>query len=1063
MTTQFTLRALGRATAVSMMAFSAVFAASAANLEDTTYGLEFTVSKGKATIVKKADKTHYSGDVFIPAKVTDSATNKEYPVSAINGSAFKGTSTNPNTLTTAIRVEKGSEIETIARGAFQYCTKMTAVVLPDGLTKLNQDVFSGDSLLKAIAIPASLTALPANLFQGCVSLDSLAFEAATTAIDVPSSIWGGTPKSELSLAELHINRPVTSTASTGPSTMPFAAINSLAKVVYSETATTELPSYSYQNCKSLTEITLPTALTAIGDQAFLGSGLTSIDIPAGVTSIGTSTFNGCSSLATVKMGDNVTKIGDMAFYNAGVKNFTWPAALKTIGSYAFYANKFEGELTLPAAVETISTQAFAKNTGVTAFNLPATVKSIGSAAFMDCSGLTKFAVAEGNTAYKVLASGALASADGSVILSYPVASAATEFADADAVEIDAYAFKGAKNLTSISLPKANIYGDYALSETSIKNVAVNGTLGRYLLKGCTSLEEVTVGGKEVPVGVCAGCTALTKYNRTSDVTIVRQEAFSGCAALRQLDLGKILVIIEADAFAGTSNLTLTVAAHTPASLAAGVFTAESSISAVVPEALVAAYRAADGWSLLNIQGDANLAEGGLDMGMPAGLYYAGVDGELHCAYADGGSDTYDVGGVPHTFQLTQFKNRIYGASAGNKFYFSNTASTDGDGKLFYISRVDGNIFQATVLDNTGNNAYKDPFGLYIYGDTLYVNDRNVCIRKIAASAIALPQNYASWMENNWMAYYGSPWTYGCIKSGFSITEDQDENGQPEPLYWVSMKYNGNGLFRFKEKHIGTSAAAGPATGYPAMLVSSAPIMTTFYVDQDNNHFYGYIETANGGEFKGGLYRFNLDEMIANPDPSKLADLNPVLIDGAPVYWEGSGANEHVGISQLSADEKGEYLYWCYRAASATDIDNVEKGTDGHYAWAEDFNAENPLHQTGIKRIKLGAEVPTPEMVVPGAEGYGVVPVNYEGSVKPSGVAEVLTQDKAAYDRVLVAGKSFTVTDAAAVNVYAANGTLVLTDNVAAGATVTVEGAAGIYVIEAVFADGAKQSAKIVVK
>lgn len=1057
MTTQFKLRAFGRATAVSMMAFATVLGVNAATI--AVNGITYSTSGNKATVAQKPDKSYYEGDIVIPATIEDGG--KTYNVTAINGSAFKGKSADaPNDKTTSISLP--ADIANTPRGCFQNCSVLKTVVLPANMTKFNQDAFSGCLALEEISIPAGVTSLPANTFQNCTSLAKITFEQSATPIEVGVNIWGSSKAAERGLVELYINRPVTTAGASGPAALPFPGSAKLAKVVYGNDEITEIPSYSFQNCTALTEVTLPAGLTTLGDQAFLNTGLTSIDIPAGVTAIGSSVFNNCSALATVKMGDNVTRIGDMAFYNAGVKSFTWPSALTGIGAYAFSGTAFEGELTLPAAVETIGAQAFAKNKTVTAFNLPASVKSIGSAAFMDCPALAKYSVAEGNEAYKVLPTGALATIDGAKILNYPAANPAATFADADAMELDAYAFYGAKNLTEINLAKTNVYGDYSLAGTSIKNIAVAGTLGRYLLKDCKALEEVTVGGKEVPFGICSGCSALAKYNRTDDITIVRQEAFKDCTSLKTLDLGKILVIIEADAFAGISPMNLTVAAHTPAALGVGVFTESTPITVTVPEALVGAYKAADGWGLLTIKGDANLAEGGLDMGMPSGLYYAGTDGNIHCAYADNQSDTYDVGGMFHTFQLIQFKNRIYGACAGKKWYYSATAANEGDGKLFYISRVDGNVFQATVLDNADNNAYKDPFGLYIYDETLYVNDRNVCIRKIPAGAIALPQDYESWMENNWMNYYGNPWTYGCIKAGFAITQDKNAAGEPEPLYWVAMKTNGQGLFRFKEEHIGSASAAGPATGYDPMFVNCGPVISTFYIDEANKHLYAYIETANGGEFKGGLYRFNMDDVIATPNPGKLADLNPVLIDGAPVCWEGAGV-EHVGVSQLSPDENGEYLYWCYRAPTAKNIEDVEKGTEGHYAWAEDYNAENPMHQTGIKRIKLGADVPNPEMIVPGAEGYGVVPVNFEGSVKPSGVEDNLVNEKTAYDRVLVAGKSFTVTDAAAVNVYAANGALVLTDKVAAGATVTVEGAAGVYVIEAVFADGAKQTAKIAVK
>ncbi len=1063
--TTLSFRAVGRTTAVAMLGFAAMFSTNAATI--VVDGITYSTSGTTATVAKDAN---YSGDLVIPATVTHEGTT--YNVTKVAATAFKN-----NANITGITLPDG--ITVTPRGMCQGCTGLKTMRLPQDLVTMNQDAFSGCSALTEISIPATLSKLLVNTFQGCTSLAKITFTDSETAIELPAGtagkswgIFGTTKPAENVLAELYIGREITVPGATGPAVLPWTNIATLKKVVYTNNTLTAIGDYTFQNCTSLAEATLPTGLTTLGAQAFLGTGLTSIDIPAGVTTIGASTFQGCGNLAKVTMGDGVTSIGDMAFYNSGLAEFTFPSALTKIGAYAFDGTKLAGVIALPAAVQSIGANGFANNANVTGYSIPASVTSIGSAAFKNNPANAAFTVAEGNTAYKVLASGALVNADGSVILNYPAAAAATAFADETATEIDAYAFYGAKNLTSISLPKVAVWGDYSLAATGMTEMSVSGAIGRYLFANSPALQKVSVAGAEVPFGICSGCTALTEYNCLNDVTIVRQEAFKGCTSLKNLDLGGILVIIESDAFAGISPMNMTVRANTPAALGIGVFVEGTPITVTVPVELVDTYKNAAGWQYLTIQGDANLAVGPTDMGMPDGLYYAGVDGNLHCVYEDGQSDMYDVGGVPHTFQLTQFKNRIYGASAGKKFVYSGTSGNEGDGKLFYISQISGNIFQATVLDNAGNNAYKDPFGLYIYGDTLYVNDRNVCVRKIAADAIALPQDYKSWVENNWLAYYDNQWAYGCIKSGFAITQDKDANGNPEPLYWLGMKYNGNGIFRFKEAHVGTdgSAGRGGATGYSPIFNASAPIFTTFYIDEANGHIYIYFECANYDAtaatygLKGGLYRFNLADIEANPEPAKILDLPHVLIDGAPVFWEGAGANEHVGIPQLSPDEKGEYLYWCYRAPSASDVDNVAKGTPNYYPWAEDYNAENPLHKTGIKRVALGAAEPKVELVVEGVEGYGIVPVNYEGSSKPSGVNEILTPgEKTAYDRVLVAGNSFTVTDAAVVKVYSANGSVVLSDNVVAGGNVTVEGVAGVYVIEAIFADGAKQTVKIAVK
>lgn len=65
-------------------------------------------------------------------------------------------------------------------------------------------------------------------------------------------------------------------------------------------------------------------------------GLTSIALPATVTSIGTYVFNGCDKLATVTMQEGVTSIGKYAFCNCTcLTSITIPDSVTSIGSSAF--------------------------------------------------------------------------------------------------------------------------------------------------------------------------------------------------------------------------------------------------------------------------------------------------------------------------------------------------------------------------------------------------------------------------------------------------------------------------------------------------------------------------------------------------------------------------------------------------------------------------------------------------------------------------------------------------------------------------------------------------------
>lgn len=59
-------------------------------------------------------------------------------------------------------------------------------------------------------------------------------------------------------------------------------------------------SRAFYNCSGLTSLSLPSGITSIGWEAFSGcSGLTSLSFPSGITSIGGYAFSGCSGLTSI--------------------------------------------------------------------------------------------------------------------------------------------------------------------------------------------------------------------------------------------------------------------------------------------------------------------------------------------------------------------------------------------------------------------------------------------------------------------------------------------------------------------------------------------------------------------------------------------------------------------------------------------------------------------------------------------------------------------------------------------------------------------------------------------
>ena len=69
-----------------------------------------------------------------------------------------------------------SNITCITNEAFQRCTSLTTINLPDGLTSIGDYVFFGCGLLTTINLPNSLTSIEREIFRDCSSLENVTIE-----------------------------------------------------------------------------------------------------------------------------------------------------------------------------------------------------------------------------------------------------------------------------------------------------------------------------------------------------------------------------------------------------------------------------------------------------------------------------------------------------------------------------------------------------------------------------------------------------------------------------------------------------------------------------------------------------------------------------------------------------------------------------------------------------------------------------------------------------------------------------------------------------------------------
>jgi hypothetical protein len=333
------------------------------------------------------------------------------------------------------KIEKGtgSDDGTIGRAAFANCTALQSIEIPEGITALGNAAFRYCSQLKTVQIPEGLTAIGESALASCPQLEltelpttlntigQQAFEKSKIAFStIPSSV---TTIGEGAFASTTFDTRVTNFIWPASAALPLRAFeeSSIPSITISEGITT-LPYNCFYNCQSLREITLPKSLTSIGsgalqstpalakinisgidfwcslnryanvfsDNTYLyidGTPVTSITIPATVTTIPQYSFQGYKKLTDVKMSSTVTEIGNYAFSDCSISSIDIPNSVKSIGYNAFRNCKSLTSINIPSSVTQIQSYTFSGCDLLTAIDLPNTITSIGGSAFASCPNL----------------------------------------------------------------------------------------------------------------------------------------------------------------------------------------------------------------------------------------------------------------------------------------------------------------------------------------------------------------------------------------------------------------------------------------------------------------------------------------------------------------------------------------------------------------------------------------------------------------------------------------------------------------------------------------------------
>ena len=428
----------------------------------------------------------------------------KYRVTDEKNCEVTGASYDPQIVTIPTEV-RGYNVTSIGSWAFNDCSGLTSVTIPNSVTSIGNYAFDGCSRLTSATIGNSVTSIGSHAFSGCIRLTSFTIPNSVTTIGsgaFSGSGWfNNQPDGILYLDNWLIG---------------FKGEKPTGDFVITE-GTKGLAGSAFIGCWDLTSVTIPNSVISIGEDAFSGcSRLTSVTIPNSVTNIGDGAFKGCSSLPSITIPNSVTSIGNRAFSGCSrLTSVTIPNSVTSIGNRAF--SGCSGLTSITFHCKKIENW-FAGFGSILKIVIGDEVTSIGDHAFSGCSGLVSVAIPNSVTS------------------------------------IGNYAFDGCSSLTSVSIPNSvTSIGARAFYECSrLTSITFHCKKIENWFEGFSSIMEIVIGDGVTSIGYKAfcGCENMTSITISNSVTSIEYGAFWGCSGLPSITIPNSVESIGNSAFSG---------------------------------------------------------------------------------------------------------------------------------------------------------------------------------------------------------------------------------------------------------------------------------------------------------------------------------------------------------------------------------------------------------------------------------------------------------------------------------------------------------------------------------